>query len=343
MNTTGFVFAAGAQHTMDGHPEFAGRTAAIWAQLNSAELLPHLTELTPQLATETQLARVHHRDQIATVQAVSQRGGGMIGGDTYTTAATWDETRYAAGSACVAVDAVLSSQVDKAVALVRPPGHHAGQRSIEGFCLFNNIAIAARHAQAVYGVERVSIVDFDVHHGNGTQDIFYDDPSVQFFSTHQYGRYFYPGSGREQEDGKGRGMGQTINIPLPVNTGDRGYAAVFDQVIEPLLREFSPQLILVSLGFDAHWRDPLAQMGLSLTGYDQLVRRLLKWADHLCDGNIVFVLEGGYDLQVLSIGVQNLIMALLQLKGVDPLGISAAPEPDLSERIIKLRQQHLLA
>ena len=328
---------------MEGHPEFAGRTAAIWEQLNSAELLPHLTQLTPQPATTEQLSRVHHRDQIYTVQAVSQQGGGMIGADTYTTSATWDEACLAAGSACVAVDAVLTGQVEHAAALVRPPGHHAGKRSIEGFCLFNNIAVAARHAQAVHNVERVSIIDVDVHHGNGTQDIFYDDPSVQFFSTHQYGRYFYPGSGNQHEDGRGEGAGHTINIPLPTGTGDTGYAEVFDQLIEPLLGEFKPQLMLVSLGFDAHWRDPLAQMKLSLTGYDQLVRRQLRWAEQLCDGKIVFVLEGGYDLQVLSIGVQNLMMALLQHKAVDPLGVSAEMEPDLSERIVKLRQQHLLA
>ncbi|MGB1251373.1 MAG: histone deacetylase [Candidatus Promineifilaceae bacterium] len=339
---TGFVFSAGAKHTQAGHPEFAGRTEAIWEQLSSAELMPHLVQLPTSSATAEQLARVHHRDQIYTVKAVSQRGGGMIGGDTYVTAETWDETCLAAGSTCATVDAVLSGQVDNAAALVRPPGHHAGHRSIEGFCLFNNIAVAARHAQAVHGVERVAIVDFDVHHGNGTQDIFYEDESVQFFSTHQFSRYFYPGSGSRQEDGRGKGAGHNINIPLPIGTGDQGYAAVFDQVIEPLLDQFVPQLLLVSIGFDAHWRDPLAQMKLSLTGYDQLVRRLLQWSERLCGGKIVFVLEGGYDLQVLSIGVQNLMMALLQHEAVDPLGGSAEPEPDLSELIVKLRQQHLL-
>ncbi len=306
--------------------------------------MERVTVLEPAMATEEDLARVHSADQINLVRWVSERGGGMIGGDTYTTRGTFDAAKIAAGSACRAVESVVSGSADNAVALIRPPGHHASASSIEGFCLFNNIAIAARYAQTQLGIERIAIVDFDVHHGNGTQDIFYADNSVQFFSIHMFSHYFYPGSGRLQEDGVKQGAGYTINAPLPPGTGDRGYQAVFDEIVEPLLAQFQPDLILVSAGYDAHWRDPLAQMQLSLRGYAALTQRLIRYAGELCAGKIIFLLEGGYDLDVLGYGVLNLIHALLKDDDVlDPFGAAPQNEVDVSGLLIKVKQLHLLA
>lgn len=342
--TTSIIFAAGERHTQAGHPEYAGRMEAIYRFLDQSGTLDRVTVLEPQMATEADLARVHSADQINLVRWISERGGGMIGGDTYTTTGTFDAARLAAGAACQAVEAVVTGSADNAVALIRPPGHHAGASSIEGFCLFNNIAIAARYAQTQLGVKRIAIVDFDVHHGNGTQDIFYADNSVQFFSIHMFGSYFYPGSGRFQEDGMKQGAGYTINAPLPAGTGDRGYQAVFDEIVEPLLEQFQPDLILVSAGFDAHWRDPLAQMQLSLTGYAALTQRLIRYAKEICDEKIVFVLEGGYDLDVLGYSILNLVHALLgDGETQDPLGIAPYAETDVSDLLIKVKQLHLLA
>ena len=341
--TTGIVFYPGDEHNLEGHPEHAGRMAGIWQIVQESGVLARLTQLESVQASLDQLKLVHSAEHIALVQYASQQGGGMIGGDTYTTSASYDAARYAAGSACRAVEAVVNGEVANAAALVRPPGHHAGHNSVEGFCLFNNIAIAARHAQTL-GVEKIAIVDFDVHHGNGTQDIFYDDNSVQFFTTHMYANYFYPGSGRYAEDGVKQGVGYTINVPLPAGAGDAGYGQVFDRVISPLVEQFEPELMLVSIGFDAHWRDPLAHMQLSLAGYAKLVRKLLAMADKLCGGKIVFVLEGGYDIAVLGYGVLNMLYAMLRDETVvDPFGNSAETERDVSDLIVKLQQFHLLA
>ena len=200
--------------------------------------------------------------------------------------------RLAAGGLCNVVGAVLQGEAANGFALVRPPGHHATPDRAMGFCLYNNVAIAARAAQAEHGLERVLIVDFDVHHGNGTQDAFYEDGSVLFFSTHQYP--FYPGTGHWRETGSGRGAGTTVNVPMPAGVGDSGYFEAFDTVLAPIARRFQPQFILVSAGYDAHWNDPLAGMHLSIPGYAALIDRLLVLADELCGGRMVLTLEGGY-------------------------------------------------
>ncbi len=210
-----------------------------------------------------------------------------------------------------------------------------------GFCLLNNVAIAARYAQRVHGAERVLIVDYDVHHGNGTQDVFYDDPSVLYISTHQ--SPLYPGTGSISETGAGKGAGYNINIPLPPGIGDAGYGRMWDEVVIPAIRRFSPQLMLVSAGFDAHWADPLANMTLSLTGYDRLARGLITLAGELCTGRIVFVAEGGYNLDVLSNGWANITRALVGDTTIDdPLGIIHSREPSVEPLVAKLRQIHKL-
>ena len=341
--TTGLVCAPGKGHSLQGHPENYMRMVAILERLVEEGVVDRLEKISPHYASLEELRRVHPDDHIELVSWVAQQGHGMIQADTYVTGSTYDAACWSAGSGCAAVDAILMGKVKNALALVRPPGHHAGVRSIEGFCLFNNIAVAVRHAQAVYGLKRVAVIDFDVHHGNGTQEIFYEDPSVLFYSIHMLGPHFYPGTGRLHEMGAGRGDGMTVNIPLPPFVGDNGYRAVFDGVVEPILRQFRPQMLFISAGFDAHWRDPLAHELLSLTGYASLVRQLIRWADELCDGRLLFVLEGGYDLDVLAYSVLNLVYALLgEDKVVDPLGKSAESEVDLSDLIVKIQQYHLL-
>jgi acetoin utilization deacetylase AcuC-like enzyme len=221
----------------------------------------------------------------------------VISRDSYTAALC------AAGAACRAVDVVLAPAGPGAgaFALGRPPGHHACRDLAMGFCLFNNVAVAARHAQREHGVERVLIVDWDVHHGNGTQEIFYADGSVGYFSTHQWP--FYPGTGKWTERGVGSGEGSTCNVPLPAGTGDAGYVAAFAGVLVPFARRFAPDLILVSAGYDAHYADPLGQMAVSTRGFAALTGVVAGLATELCGGRLAFVLEGGYDLEALGAGV----------------------------------------
>ncbi len=338
----GFNFYPAEGHNLARHPENVQRMHGIWELLSQSDVLARVQQWQPEMATVEQLARVHSAEHIRLVEVSAETGVRNIGSDTYLTPDSYRAARYAAGSACQAVQKIAEGAVDRAIVLARPPGHHAGSESVEGFCLFNNIAIAAREAQSL-GFGKIAIVDFDVHHGNGTQQIFYDDKTVQFFSTHMFANYFYPGSGYYDEDGVKQGKGMTINVPLPPGVGDSGYATIFDSLIDPLIGDFGPDMLLVSIGFDAHWRDQLAQMGLSLTGYAKLVRKLIGMADRYCQGKIGFVLEGGYDIEVLAYGVLNLFYAILDEEMVrDPIGISAEPEPDVSDLIHKLQQFHLL-
>jgi len=237
--------------------------------------------------------------------------------------------------------AVNDGKLNNGFALVRPPGHHATQNQGLGFCLFSNIAIAAKAAQHQRGLERIAIVDFDVHHGNGTQAILDDDPRVFFSSSHQYP--YYPGTGNAREIGRGKAKGTKINFPLSVGVGNDGFKAIYTEILIPLLRRFQPQLILVSAGYDAHWNDPLAQLGLSLTGLTWISETLVSLADELCQGKIVFTLEGGYNLEVLGNGVANTIRALLGRDDfADPLGPSPWAEPDLSDYLRELKKIHQL-
>jgi acetoin utilization deacetylase AcuC-like enzyme len=215
---------------------------------------------------------------------------------------------------------------------------------VSGFCLFNNVAAAARQAQAVHGAKRILILDFDVHHGNGTQDIFYEDDSVLFMSLHLFVPYaFYPGTGAMYESGTDEGLGYTVNVPLPPRVGDVGYSRIFTEVIGPKATQFKPDFILVSAGFDAHWQDPLAMGGLSLAGYAQIGRALTEMANELCSGRILFVLEGGYQLNALAYGVLNTVYALIGRDDVqDPLGPMPQPEQDVTELLHQLKERLLL-
>lgn len=295
-------------HETGSHPESPERWVAIELALRAAGLFEVLPVLAPEAAPVERVLTVHGEGLVERVRAAAERGGAWLDPDTWVSPLSYETALLAAGGACLAVDAVLEGRAPRAFALVRPPGHHAEPNRAMGFCLFNNIAVAARHAQAVHGIERVAIVDWDVHHGNGTQAIFWEDPSVLFVSLHQYP--FYPGSGSRQEEGEGPGRGTTINLPLPAGTGEDVYLAAFDGVVVPALRTFAPDLILVSAGFDAHADDPLAQMRLRTESFALMAERLRDAAAELCGGRLVLVLEGGYNLKALGDSAVATIEAL---------------------------------
>lgn len=340
MPTTAYVTHPDYElHTLEGHPEHAGRLDAVWKLFESSGILGRLMPITPAPATPEQLSLVHTPHFVDFVRQAAEQGGGMLDPDTYLLPVSYDVACLAAGGLIAAVDAVLEGQADNGLAIVRPPGHHATPTRAMGFCLFNNVAIAARHAQAGRpSVKRVMIVDYDVHHGNGTQDAFYADPNVLYVSTHQYPHY--PGTGALSEIGEGEGKGATINMPLRAGVGSDGFRLLYDKVLWPAARRFQPDLILVSAGFDAHWADHLAMLQLDLRGYAGLTRQLIEMAGELCKGRIVFALEGGYDLDVLSHGLLNVAYALQGVDDLsDPLGDLDVPQQGaeaLTEQLVKL-------
>ncbi len=271
-------------------PQLVGRAYRL---LGRSGVLAHLEEVAPRPAARADLERVHTAAHVDHVRQVCLDGGGDAGEFAPAGPATYDVALLAAGGALVAVDAVMSGRLRNAYALLRPPGHHAEPDRAMGFCYFNNVAVAARYAQDIHGAQRVAIVDWDVHHGNGTQAAFHADPSVLFVSLHQDG--WYPtGSGPVEDTGTGDGEGFTINIPLPPGTGNAGYLAAFDRVVLPALRAFAPDLILVSAGQDPSGVDPLARMACSADAFRQFAARLAALADEVCEGRLVACHEGGY-------------------------------------------------
>ena len=288
------------------------------------------------------LHQVHPPRYVAAVAEAARRGMAFLDSDTYVVSGSYDAALASAGALVNLVEVVMRGDAANGMSLMRPPGHHALPERGMGFCLFANVAIAARTARREFGAERVLIVDWDVHHGNGTEAIFYDDPAVAFFSTHQYP--FYPGAGAAHDIGRGAGRGATMNVPFPAGVGDEGYARAFDELLTPFARRFRPDLILVSAGYDAHWRDPLAMELLSLTGYANLARKVVALAGELCNGRLVAALEGGYDLEVLAHGVLNTLRVLTQADAVasDPFGPSPIPERNQDRLLAELRTIHRL-
>lgn len=332
------------QHTRSGHPENARRVKAILSVLEAEGVLPDLVPIEPVLATEKQLRLAHDERLIELVELASKHGGGLLDADTYTTSASYEQARLAVGTSCLLVDRIMERGATNGIGLIRPPGHHADYDRVGGFCLFNNVAIAARHAQTEYEAKRVVIIDYDVHHGNGTQNIFYEDPTVLYISLHLHTPFFYPGTGAMNEVGAGSGQGATLNIPLGPGAGDNCYHLAFEEVINPSIARFKPDLILVSAGFDAHWSDPLASASLSLSGYAEISRAIADLADEWCDGKLLFLLEGGYKLEALGYGVLNVVHALTGRDEVkDPLGPSTQSEPNITNLLSKLRSLHLLS
>ena len=284
--------------TPPGHPERPERLDAIEALLARTPFPDRLPRRTPEPVDEAHLERVHTRAHIERVRALAADGGGALDADTPVSSASYEVARLAVGGAEGAVDAVLRKEAPVSVALIRPPGHHAGPGYGMGFCLFNNAALAARHAVDVHGIERVLILDWDVHHGNGTQDVFYRDPAVIVCSLHQ--EDWYPGTGALEEAGEGPGEGMTINVPLPAGVGDGGYTHLWEELVLPLVRAAAPGLIIISAGYDAHHADPLGGMRLTAGGFGRLSRLLRETAGAT---PIAALLEGGYDSDGLAYSV----------------------------------------
>jgi acetoin utilization deacetylase AcuC-like enzyme len=321
-------------HYAPGHPESPNRVKAALSALQKDADLYAWPAVEP--ADLADIATVHDERQLRRIEGLAASGGGWVDPDTFVTPTSLLAAQYAVGAGLQATRDVLERRVDNAFVVVRPPGHHATSERSMGFCLFNTVAIATEWAMTQGGASRVAIVDIDVHHGNGTQEIFYDRPDVLYYSSHQFP--FYPGSGRVEERGANDGVGATINLPLMAGCGDQTYLASTESLLVPALRRFRPDMVLVSLGFDAHWADPLAQLRLSLGGYAGILDALRSLADDICGGKLLLLLEGGYDLQVIEAGAS---MAGRILAGEpverDSLGPGPrAPEPSRAGALLEI-------
>jgi len=282
---------------------------AILNHLRKSGLAAELTELTARPATVEQMARIHARDYIDAVKEICARGGGQLDGDTVASDESYDIAMLAAGGVMAACDAVLDGEVANAFCAVRPPGHHALEFRAMGFCIFNNIAVAARYLQAERGLERVAIIDWDVHHGNGTQDAFFADPTVFYASTHQSPHY--PGTGHPWETGRDEADGTTLNIPFGAGAGDTEFITAMSKTILPAITEFNPDFILISAGFDAHESDMLSSLCVTTQGYADMTSLVTSCAGQCCNGRLVSMLEGGYNLPTLAASVDAHLRALL--------------------------------
>jgi len=309
-----------------GHPERPERLSSIVSRLEKNHLWARLKHVAPPAIARDAILRIHDASVVDRAERVSASGGGVLDqGDTVASPGSWKAAQTAAACAVGAVDVVMRGEASAAMALVRPPGHHATPHSSMGFCIFNNIAIAAAHALDTYGLDRVMIIDFDVHHGNGTQDAFYDNPHVLFFSSHQHPAY--PGTGKLREIGYGAGDGYTINVPVPAGVGDAGYARIMSEVLVPASNLFQPQLILVSAGYDAHWRNAPYVAGIdervTIDAFFSMSQTIRAISDRHCPGKLAAILEGGYDLDALGYGVAATLGAWLGDEDFDdPIGPS---------------------
>jgi len=322
------------------HPENPRRLEVIYAMIDREGPNLNLQVIPPRRASKREIATNHSSQYVDAIEATASRSHTYLDPDTSTCADSCDAASKAVGGLLNLVDAVVAGEVRNGFGLVRPPGHHAEWNRAMGFCIFNNVAIAARHAMERHGMERVAIVDWDLHHGNGTQHSFYEDPRVLFISTHQYPHY--PGTGEIEEIGHDEGRGFTVNVPLSPGAGDREYVAVFHAVVAPLLTSFAPQLILVSAGFDSHQNDPLGGMNLTESGYAQMVQILMHLAAQLCSGRLILTLEGGYDLDALELSVRAV---LASLSSYDPAHDTMPERPPVASLLPRAARtlEHVIA
>lgn len=309
------------------HPEAPRRLEVVREAVLSPPVSERAEVVSGRRASEDEVALVHSPEYIERVRTICQHAprGAFLDPDTYLVPETFEAALVAAGLTIACVEAVVSGVAKRAFALVRPPGHHATPHRGMGFCIFNNAAIAAKYAIERLGLRRAFIADFDVHHGNGTQEAFYSEPSVFYFSSHQHP--WYPGTGLEGEMGEGEGRGTTFNAPLPGGCSDSEYERLYREACGRLIRWFKPELVVVSAGFDPHWRDPLSHMNLTARGFWALTRAIVEAAEEVCQGRVAVVLEGGYDPKGLFESAKAVAMALLG----EPLEGGEAPLPSAPE------------
>jgi acetoin utilization deacetylase AcuC-like enzyme len=318
--------------TDDGHPEHPNRLAPLYHRLRDAKVQGRFITLSPPAATDEEILLVHSQAYLERVKATAALPTAALCGDTLTCSQSFRVATLAVGGLLEAIRQVLSGRLDHALVLARPPGHHAEQTRAMGYCIFNNVAIGARVAQTQLGIERVLVVDWDIHHGNGTQHIFERDPSVFFFSSHQFPHY--PGTGHLTETGLGPGEGTSMNLPLKRGCGDGEFIALYQRLLIPAAAAFCPELILVSAGFDTHMADPLGGMRMTPAGFAGLTRLILDLADRLCGGRVVFCLEGGYDAEALAGSVLAMIDELTGRTHADVDALAAGADPDLVNPVV---------
>ncbi len=318
--------------TSDFHPEHPDRLRAVYSVLEDRELQDGIDRLEAREATAEEIQWIHTESYYQTIESTRNCGHRQLDPDTHVSSQSYRVAKLAAGGLCALLDAVCSGKVKNGFALVRPPGHHAEAGRGMGFCIYNNIAIAARYAQHRGLAEKVLIVDWDLHHGNGTQHAFESDPSVLYFSSHQYP--YYPGTGSVEEIGREPARGYTVNAPLAGGQGDEDFIQIYQEILEPIAARFEPDLVLVSAGFDTYYRDPLGGMRVTEDGYAELTRILMRMAAASCQGKIVFTLEGGYHLEGLSQSIKRVLLTLQETGSPPPRSPSPSGTADgIIERI----------
>ncbi len=329
------------EHVMDpGHPESPERLNVIYKMLEEAEMKSLYQLVQPRAATREELETIHSPAYIDLVASTAGKSYYRLDMDTSTSAKSYEAALWAAGGLLEQIKAVLEKKLDNGFALVRPPGHHAESDRAMGFCLFNNVAIGARYALQTYSLQRILIVDWDVHHGNGTQNSFYEDPQVLYFSTHRYG-FFYPGTGGAKEVGKGKGEGFNVNVPLSTGADDTVYGNIFEKFLKPIAQEYRPQLILVSAGFDTHQNDPLGGMEVTENGFARMTQVLMEIAESTAQGRLVLTLEGGYDVSGESRSVKAVLKELTQTSSMDKkdfLEKERANYPRIEKFLVQLKE-----
>ena len=318
MNQTGIVKDERyMEHVMDrGHPESPERLRVIYEMLEEKEMKGWLQHVEAREATREEVEAIHSPEYIDLVASTAGKPYFRLDMDTSTSAKSYEAALLAAGGFLELIGNVMSGKLLNGFALVRPPGHHAERNRAMGFCLFNNVAIGAKYAVNRLSLQRVLIVDWDVHHGNGTQNSFYEDPQVLYFSAHRYG-FFYPGTGAANEVGKGRGEGFNVNVPLSTRTGDADYGSIFKKILKPIALEYQPQLILVSAGFDTYYDDPLGGMEVTEKGFARMTQILMEIAETTAQGRLAITLEGGYDVAGEGRSVKAVLKELAQVSPLD--------------------------
>ncbi len=342
MNRTGIVKDSRyLEHMMDpGHPESPERLRAIYQMLEEEEMKGQFEAVKPRAATREELEMIHTPAYIDLIASTAGKPYFRLDGDTSTCAKSYEAALVAAGGFLELIKAIMEGKLNNGFAFVRPPGHHAERDRAMGFCLFNNVAIGARYAIQNFSLQKILIVDWDVHHGNGTQNSFYEDPSVLYFSTHRYGS-FYPGTGGPTEVGKGKGEGFTVNVPLSTQWGDADYGNIFQKILKPIALEYQPQLILVSAGFDTHYDDPLGGMEVTEKGFARMTQILMEIAEATAQGKLAITLEGGYDVSGQSRSVKAVLKELAHASPLDKKDLlekEKANYPRIEKLILQLKE-----